>query len=111
MSDQKSPILSSLSFTDTDLRALDQFISQPDTRSKDVFSGNTITVSDTHHLEWLIKHDLFEGVVMQVSLMDREEGHFLAGMGQPLATAEDILDDFIFTWQDRPVILRVHTAL
>lgn len=109
MSESQSHFLATVIVTDSELQALDQFITEPDTRRGDIFRGETLPISDAYYLDWLIKHDLFEGVVVQVSLMDNETHSFLAGTGRSLSQSQDILDDFIFTWEDKPVILRVET--
>lgn len=110
MPESGTHILATVVFTEPELGALDQFITEPDTRTGDIFRTDTLQVSEAYYLDWLIKHDLFEGVVMQVSLMDSEEHRFLAGTDRPLTESQDILDDFIFTWHEKPVILRVQTT-
>lgn len=106
MPESHTHFLATITFTEDDLKSLDRFISEPDTRTGDIFRGDTVELSDQYHLDWLVKHDLFEGVVLQVSLMDTEAYRFLAGTSLALAHSENILDDVTFSWQDTPVTLR-----
>lgn len=107
MPESHTHFLATVTFTESELEALDRFISEPDTRTGDIFRGDTVELSDQYHLDWIIKHDLFEGVVMQVSLMDTEAYRFLAGTSRPVTHSEDILDDVSFIWKDMPVTLRI----
>ncbi|POB11378.1 hypothetical protein [Sulfobacillus sp. hq2] len=40
------------------LERLRIFITQPDSRTHDVFAEQTFTINDTIALNWLVKHDL-----------------------------------------------------
>ncbi len=81
------------------LRNLEDFISHPSTRQQDIFAEQNFPVDSHHHLHWLIKHDLFEGVVLHLTLLDTEAYQFLAGYELALAKPEDALGDFEVSWQ------------
>ncbi len=89
------------------LLGLHDFITQPDTRLADVFAEQNFPVSATVTLNWLIKHDLFEGVVMHVSLIDMEAYRHLGGQEVSISAPEDIYGDYRVSWEETDYILRV----
>ncbi len=84
----------SLRLTADSIEALDSFIHHPDMRKGDIFQQGVLEVNDHEHIDWIIKHDLFEGVVMHLSLMGDDGTRFLAGDGMVLQEAEDALRTF-----------------
>ncbi len=89
------------------LLGLHDFITQPDTRLADVFAEQNFQVSPTVTLNWLIKHDLFEGVVMHVSLIDMEAYQHLGGQEVSISAPEDIYGDYRVSLEETDYILRV----
>ncbi|NMP20882.1 hypothetical protein [Sulfobacillus harzensis] len=83
-----------LTFSEDSLQALDAFIHHPDTRQTDIFQQGTLAVDGQVHLDWIIKHDIFEGVVMHVSLMGDDGTRFLGGDGAVLTEAQEALRTF-----------------
>ncbi len=81
------------------LHDLENFISHPSSRQQDVLVERDLKIDDTHNLNWLIKHDLFEGVVLHLTLMDTDAYRFLAGYEMALAKPEDVFGDFEVAWQ------------
>lgn len=75
------------------LDKLDGFIHEPGSRKAAVFWRREIAVDEPRQLELIIKHDLFEGVVLTVNLMDQDAYQFLGGDVRPLAVAKDVLGD------------------
>lgn len=72
------------------LSQLDAFIRFPDQRSGDVFYRRDIPASPHLSLQWVVRHDIFEGTVAQLSLIDDEAGRYLAGEDRPLKEAGDV---------------------
>lgn len=75
------------------LNELRSFIHEPGGRQQDVFWRREVDVDKPRQIQLIIKHDLFEGVVLTLNLMDTEEYRFLGGDVRALAVAEDILGD------------------
>jgi hypothetical protein len=80
-----------IALTAAQVRDLDAFIHEPDTRQGDVFDHGSMAVDQHLNLDWIIKHDLFEGVVLQISLMTEDGTRFLAGEGRSLNHVDDAL--------------------
>jgi hypothetical protein len=89
------------------LNALDQFIMHPDTRTSDIFLQKNFPIRPGLQLEWLIKHDLFEGVVLHASLMDTEEYRLLGQQDRHLRQASDALGDIVIDWRQQRFVLHV----
>lgn len=89
-----APWNGSLRLTADTLKALDSFIHHPDMRTGDIFQQGALDVDKHVHIDWIIKHDLFEGVVMHLSLMGDDGTRFLAGDGSILTEAHDALRTF-----------------
>lgn len=89
------------------LLGLHDFITQPDTRLADVFAEQNFPVSATVTLNWLIKHDLFEGVVMHMSLIDMEAYRHLGGQEVSISAPEDIYGDYRVSWAETDYILHI----
>lgn len=83
-----------LPFNAEQLGSLDAFIHEPDTRQGDIFRQGSIDVDKSLKIDWIIKHDLFEGVVVHFSLMASDGSAFLSGEEKTLATAEDLFGDY-----------------
>ena len=92
------------------MRNLEDFISHPSTRQQDIFAEQNFPIDSHHHLHWLIKHDLFEGVVLHLTLLDTEAYKFLAGYELALAKPEDALGDFDVSWRGDTYRLHVVPA-
>lgn len=80
-----------LTFSPDRIRALEAFIKEPDTRQSDIFDSGTFPIDDATRLDWIIKHDLFEGVVLHLSLMSGDGTQFLAGYEVPLSEVHELL--------------------
>jgi hypothetical protein len=76
------------------LEELDTYIHRPDLRRGDVFWQTALSVSPDWHLNVVVKHDLFEGVVVNVDLMGEDGYHHLAGVTKAVATAGDIAGEY-----------------
>ncbi|MCY0909197.1 MAG: hypothetical protein C7B44_14745 [Sulfobacillus thermosulfidooxidans] len=92
------------------LERLRIFITQPDSRTHDVFAEQTFTINDTIALNWLVKHDLFEGVMMQVSLLDTADYRHLGGDDIIVSNPEDIFGDYRVRWRHAEYLLHVKPA-
>lgn len=92
----------SLTFSPSQKEALETFIHHPDTRSSDIFDQGTLAVKDQSlRLDWIIKHDLFEGVVIHFSLMADDGSRFLAGDESTLSDAQALCKTYKITYQDQ----------
>lgn len=80
--------------TSEKMQQLARFITQPDTRQHDILMEETYEVNASRSLQWLIKHDLFEGVGLYLTLMDPDTMKFLAGTQAALANPEDLAGDY-----------------
>lgn len=80
-----------ITLSKSQLPSLDSFIHHPDARQSDIFAQGELAVDEKVKIDWIIKHDLFEGVVLHVSLMAEEGSSFLAGAGLALASVDDAL--------------------
>lgn len=83
------------------LDALDTFIHEPDTRQGDIFDQGTLTVDRHQQIDWIIKHDLYEGVVVHFSLMKRDAVEFLKGTEKTLRQASDLMQQYTLEHDDR----------
>jgi hypothetical protein len=72
------------------LAQLDAFIRFPDQRPGDILYRQDIQASSRLSLQWVVRHDIFEGTVAQLSLIDDEAGRYLAGEDRPLKEAGDV---------------------
>ena len=79
-----------ISFELEQMAALEAFIHEPDTRRSDIFAQGVLGIKGDRALFWIIKHDLFEGVVLNLSLMTQDASLFLEGMGTSLSQARDL---------------------
>jgi hypothetical protein len=83
-----------LTFTPEQQQALEAFIREPDTRRDDVFARGSLETDGQARLDWIIKHDIFEGVVVHFSLMTPDGGSFLAGVEQSLSHASELFQTY-----------------
>lgn len=79
---------------------LSTFMHQPDTRQSDIFDQGSLEATPGRRIDWIIKHDLFEGVVFQLSLMNQDGTMFLAGSGSILQEPADILGTHMIEHSD-----------
>lgn len=89
---------------------LSTFMHQPDTRHSDIFDQGSLEATPDHRIDWIIKHDLFEGVVFQLSLMNQDGTMFLAGSGSVLQEPADILGTHTIEHRDSTYHLHVTRA-
>ncbi|MBX5466416.1 MAG: hypothetical protein K6U14_02825 [Firmicutes bacterium] len=87
--------------------ALETFIRHPDQRQQDVYHHLRYVLDDGLALEWVVKHDLFEGAVAQWSLFDLHRGQYLAGVDRPLPAADAVWGTYQLTHAGRTYRLRV----
>ncbi|MCL5967160.1 MAG: hypothetical protein M1516_00685 [Firmicutes bacterium] len=73
---------------------LERFIRDPSTREADVFFEQTFDVGDGRSFTVTVKHDLYEGVVMNLTLLDEEAYQFLAGHEAHLGGAGDLPGEY-----------------
>ncbi len=90
----------SLTLGTEQMAALDAFIHQPDTRKGDIFAQGTLPVNPGLAVDWIIKHDLFEGVVIHFSLMAQDGTVFLAGADASLSQAADLRESYVLEHED-----------
>jgi len=76
------------------LERLNTFITAPDSRQQDVFSRHIMALDDTLQFEWIIKHDLFEGVVSQLHLFNPVTWHLVVGTQRPISEPEQIFGTY-----------------
>lgn len=74
--------------------ALEAFIRESDTRESDIFDHGSLGEHGDVRIDWIIKHDLFEGVVVHWSLMSADGTTFLGGAEKSLQEANDLFDRF-----------------
>lgn len=110
MTKAKSPRTVEYPFSDDALQALDRFIHQPESREQDVFLSETYEVGDTRVLEWVIRHDIFEGVLSNLNLVDQEAYRHLEGTTSPIERAEDAIQTFSLTYDGKTYALKVQKA-
>lgn len=96
-----APFTGTITLAAPQLEALEAFIHEPDTRQSDIYEQGRLTVGDDVSVDWIIKHDLFEGVVLHISLMGENGTRFLAGEGAALSRAEDALKTFSLSFEDQ----------
>jgi len=83
-----------LSVCEDFLERLEAFIGFPDQRSDDVFARFQFAITPSLSVQWVVKHDLFEGIVAQLSLIDQELGRFLAGDDRRVPQASAVLGTY-----------------
>jgi hypothetical protein len=71
------------------LSRLDQYIRDP--ARPQVFYARSFEPSSGRRVDVVIKHDLFEGVVLNVTLLEDQGQRFLGGTNRTLDQARDIL--------------------
>jgi len=76
------------------VKNLESFIHEPYTRTGDIFDQGQLDVTADLTVDWIIKHDLYEGVVVHLSLMEKEAIRFLVGAEATLSLASDLLTTF-----------------
>lgn len=69
---------------------LERFIRDPSSREQDVFFEETFDVGNDRSLTVTVKHDLYEGVVLHLTLLDEEAYRFLSGAEAHLTEAADL---------------------
>ncbi|PSR22642.1 MAG: hypothetical protein C7B45_06205 [Sulfobacillus acidophilus] len=99
-----------LTFTPEQQQALEAFIREPDTRRDDVFAHGSLETGSPARLDWIIKHDIFEGVVVHFSLMTPDGGSFLAGVEQSLSHAPDLFQTYDIRYQGRQYSVTVKAS-
>lgn len=90
-----------LKFSPEQVTALEAFIREPDTRTTDIFDHGTLPVDEATHIDWIIKHDLFEGVVIHLSLMAADGTRYLAGTEAILAETADVFQTLTIDHEGR----------
>ncbi|PSR25213.1 hypothetical protein SAMN00768000_3176 [Sulfobacillus thermosulfidooxidans DSM 9293] len=106
MSQQKPVIDNQISITPDMLSQLEVFITQPDRRTSDIFAERNFPLDHHLNLHWIIRHDIFEGVVMHLSLIDTEEYRHIAGFDKSITTAHDIEGEYVL--QNSSALYRLH---
>lgn len=91
------------------VEALDAFIHEPDTRQSDIFGQGTLDAGEGQPLDWIIKHDIFEGVVLHLSLMAEGHTSFLAGHEEPLSRASDLFQTYALEHDGKTYALTIKT--
>lgn len=81
--------------------ALEAFIREPDTRGSDIFDQGSLDHDGDVRVDWIIKHDLYEGVVAHWSLMSADGNTFLCGAEKSLREARDLFDRFTLSHDGR----------
>ncbi|HBQ94064.1 MAG: hypothetical protein M1294_14725 [Firmicutes bacterium] len=80
---------------------LESFITRPDTRQGDIFIEQNFPVGPELTLNWIVKHDIFEGVVMHVSLIDTDSYRHLGGVDKTISDAHDIFGEYTVRHQSK----------
>jgi hypothetical protein len=88
--------------------ALGRFIHEPESRRSDVLVHRQWVPAPGLEVHWTVKHDLFAGVLMVVSIVDTEAGRVVADREKPLAQADDLLGEVTVTAGTRT--WRIHVA-
>ncbi len=83
-----------LTFDDSKLVELETYIHEPYSRSGDIFDQGTLNTGKGPQLDWVIKHDLFQGVILHLNLMTEDNSAFLAGQEEQLSKARDLLNTY-----------------
>ncbi|MCY0899626.1 MAG: hypothetical protein OWU33_11960 [Firmicutes bacterium] len=83
-----------LTFSSDDLQSLEVFIHEPDTRRSDIFREGTLAEHDGVRIDWVIKHDLFEGVVVHFSALNADGTIFYGGDQATLRDARDLIGTY-----------------
>ncbi|MGC8487210.1 MAG: hypothetical protein ACP5QO_03170 [Clostridia bacterium] len=76
------------------LERLERFIRDPSSREADVFFEQRFDVGDDRSLTVTVKHDIYEGVVMHLTLLDEDAYRFLAGHELELPEAQALPGDY-----------------
>lgn len=91
------------------VQALAAFMADPDSRTCDIFTEKSFAVAPDLALHWVVKHDLFEGTIMHLSLMDTEAYRYLAGLDRPLQQPEDLYGDYDVLWSRQAYRLHIRS--
>lgn len=89
---------------------LERFIRDPASRQADVFYEETWDVGDRRSLTLTVKHDIFEGVVMHLTLLDEDAYRFLGGHEQALREGGELVGDYEVHDAERRYRLRIEFA-
>lgn len=84
---------------------LDMFIQHPETRTPPIFWQETVSLTPEATLHAVIKHDLYEGVVLSLTLMEPTAFRYLAGSEKTLRDSHDALGDYELSWSGGTVRL------
>ena len=90
-----------VTLTAEQLESLDRFIHEPYTRVSDIFQRGRLEVDSHFAVDWIIKHDLFEGVVAHFSLMSHDGSTFFVGTEQTLSRVDDWFQDYAIEHDNR----------
>ncbi len=107
MPKQTTAFEETLTLTATMLKDIDTFITQPESRQADLLVERNFPVEDHIVLNWLIKHDLFEGVVMHLTLLNTDLYENLGTADAALSAAEEVFGEFSISWKGAQYILHV----
>ncbi len=77
------------------LEQLENFITRPDTRQSDIFIEKYFPLAPPLVLNWIVKHDIFEGVIMHLSLIDTDLYRHITGTDKTIGEARDIFGEYI----------------
>ena len=91
------------------LSDLETFITRQETRKADVFWQHELMVGPGLTLQIIVKHDLFEGVVLHLTLLDTEAYRFVAGHDVSIKNAEQALGSFEVVHQGATYRIHLHT--
>lgn len=92
------------------LTDLETFIHHPETRQKDVLWEQNLDVEPNLFLNVTVKHDIFEGTVINLSLVEPQAYRYLAGESRSLGRAQDVLGDYDVVWNESTYRLRLQPA-
>ena len=92
------------------VNALESFIREPDTRQSDIFDQGSLGQDGSVRVDWIIKHDLYEGVVVHFSLMSADGTQFLSGAEKSLREAQDLFERFTLTHDNHDYDISVRRA-
>lgn len=70
------------------------FIAHPHSHPT-VLMDQAYAVPPGFSLRWVVKYDLFQGTVVQTSLIDEAGGRYLAGSDRLIASADAIYGDYL----------------
>jgi len=69
---------------------LERFIRDPSSRAADVFFEETFDIGDRTTLTVTVKHDLYQGVVLHLTLLADDGSRYLGGTEAEIAEATDL---------------------